>query len=143
MSALQFALRDATVLDLFAGSGALGIEALSRGASHVTFVETWKGAADVLQANLDALNATERATILRRDAIEYAARLDGRAFDIAVADPPYGQGLAGRLVELFSERQFAGQLWVEHRSNEVLPAAASARTRRYGETSITSIPAEP
>jgi len=141
MSALQFELPDAHVLDLFAGSGALGLEALSRGAAHATFVETWSGALKMLERNLETLGATARATVIRRDALAYAATLEPGAFDIGLADPPYGEQLATRLVDLFRACPFAGQLWIEHGSAETLPALEGARTRRYGDTSITSIPA--
>lgn len=141
MSALQFELPDANVLDLFAGSGALGLEALSRGAAHTTFVESWAGALKVLEQNLSTLGAMDRATVIRRDAIAYAETLEPGAFDIGLADPPYGQKLASRLVDVFVERNFAAQLWVEHGTAERLPSLEGSRTRRYGDTSITSIPA--
>jgi len=141
MSALQFDLPGSRVLDLFAGSGALGLEALSRGADHATFVERWAPALSALKRNIATLEAGDRATIVRREAIDYAATLDEGAFDLALADPPYGQGLAARLVSVFAERQFADWLWVEHGSAEPIPEWPGSRTRRYGDTSITSIPA--
>ena len=140
MSTLQFELPDSRVLDLFAGSGALGLEALSRGAAHVTFVEQSARALDTLRANAARLGATD-FEIVRADALQYVGRLDAGAFDIALADPPYGQGAAAHLVDRFAQVAFADTLWIEHRSNEALPAAPGARTRRYGDTSITSIPA--
>jgi 16S rRNA (guanine966-N2)-methyltransferase len=85
-------LRDARVLDLFAGSGALGIEALSRGAEHCTFVEQARPAVAVIRQNLQALDLDDRATVVATDAERYLASsaLDGRAFDLVLADPPYG-----------------------------------------------------
>jgi 16S rRNA (guanine966-N2)-methyltransferase len=143
MSAVQFELPDSRVVDLFAGSGALGLEALSRGAAHATFVETWPGAIAQLKANIETLGAADQTDIVREDALEYAARIETGAYDLAFADPPYGQGLAAGLLEQFAQRAFASTLWVEHRSDEPLPRLPGARTRRYGDTSITSIPAEP
>ena len=140
MSAIHFELPGSRVLDLFAGSGALGLEALSRGAEHVTFVERSGRTIDVLRANVHALGAEAACTLVRRDAIAFAEELGAGAFDIALADPPYGQGLAAQLVELFVRRRFAGALWVEHGAGEALPAVSGARTRRYGDTAITSIP---
>lgn len=141
MSAAQFDLDRARVLDLFAGSGALGLEALSRGATHATFVETASRALTSLEKNIETLDAAAETTIVRREALSWAARLEPDAFDIAFADPPYGQGLAARLVEIFVERRFAATLWVEHGVGEPLPDLAGSRTRRYGDTAITSIPA--
>ncbi|MDH3754397.1 MAG: 16S rRNA (guanine(966)-N(2))-methyltransferase RsmD [Acidimicrobiia bacterium] len=77
----------AHVLDLFAGSGAMGIEALSRGAAHVTFVERSTGAIDVLRRNVDALELGDDATIVALDALTF---LDtAGSFDVAILDPPY------------------------------------------------------
>lgn len=77
-------LDGASIADLFAGTGALGIEALSRGAAHVTFVERDRRAADVVRANLDTLGMADRATIVMGNALSFAA-----AVDLAFADPPY------------------------------------------------------
>ncbi len=141
MSALQPLLPGARVLDLFAGSGALGLEALSRGAAHVTFVERAGGALRVLRANLQRLEAESACDVVRADALGYAAGLAPDQFDLALADPPYGEGAAAALIQLFVEKHFARWLWVEHRATEALPEVAGARTRRYGDTALTSIPA--
>ena len=140
MSALQFDLPGSRVLDLYAGSGALGLEALSRGAAHATFVETATSALRALQANIEKLGAADAATVVRQDAIAYVAGLEPRAFDVALADPPYGLGLAARLAGLFLDRPFARMLWVEHRAGEVSMTTPGARTRRYGDTALTFIP---
>lgn len=140
MSALQFDLPESTVVDLFAGSGALGLEALSRGAAHATFVETAGDALKALEANIRTLGAGAVTTVVRKEALAWVAALERHAFDIALADPPYGQGLAARLVQLFLDRPFARMLCVEHRAGEPVPAAAGARTRRYGHTALTRIP---
>jgi 16S rRNA (guanine966-N2)-methyltransferase len=143
MSALQPLLPGARVLDLYAGSGALGLEALSRGAARVTFVERAGSALRVLRANVRQLEAESSCEIIRADALAYAAALGPDEFDVALADPPYGEGAAGALLELLLQRQFARWLWVEHRATEALPELAGARTRRYGDTALTSIPAPP
>ncbi|UDY36896.1 16S rRNA (guanine(966)-N(2))-methyltransferase RsmD [Dermatobacter hominis] len=88
------ALRGATVLDLFAGSGALGVEALSRGAGHVTFVDSSPASIDAVRANLDATGFAASATVLRRDALDVlrggdGARALGGPVDLVLADPPY------------------------------------------------------
>jgi 16S rRNA (guanine966-N2)-methyltransferase len=141
MSAVAPELPGARVLDLFAGSGALGLEALSRGAEHATFVENAPSALRVLQTNLAALGASERSTIVRTDALRYVRALDALSFDLAFADPPYAKGIAAALVEVFLERPFAGLLCVEHRRTDPLPEAPGARERRYGDTQLTFIPA--
>ncbi len=141
MSALQFDLPGSTVLDLFAGSGALGLEALSRGAARVTFVENGRPAIDALRANVDALGAQADCEVARADALTFVAALQPHAFDVALADPPYASGLATRLAEAFANTPFATWLWVEHGVREALPALPGMRTRRYGDTALTSIPA--
>ena len=78
-------LEDATVLDLFAGTGALGIEALSRGAAHATFVESHRAALTALRANLETTGFADRATVLAADATRVALP----PVDVAFADPPY------------------------------------------------------
>lgn len=142
MSALQLELPGSRVLDLFAGSGALGLEALSRGAAHVTFVERSIGAIRALRGNLEKLNASEEEVeVVRGDALVYVVRVQTRTFDLALADPPYGTGAAAAIAKLFLRRPFATALWIEHRSDERLPDAPGARTRRYGDTALTSFQA--
>lgn len=88
-SSLGPAVPDATVLDLFAGSGALGIEALSRGAARVVLVERDRRAAAVVASNLARTGLQERATLVRTDAAAYARDPRGGPFDIVLLDPPY------------------------------------------------------
>jgi len=84
------AVQDAIVLDLFAGSGALGIEALSRGARHATFVDTDAAAHDAIEANLTLTGLRERATVVHGDAVGLLARAPSATpFDLVLADPPY------------------------------------------------------
>jgi 16S rRNA (guanine966-N2)-methyltransferase len=143
MSILAPVLSGARVLDLFAGSGALGLEALSRGAAEAVFVERSRGALHVLRTNIQALGAGERARIRSGDVFAFLASLEPLAFDLALADPPYGQGLAARLLERFREAPFAGELWVEHRTSEALPELPGLRHRRYGDTTLTYVEASP
>jgi 16S rRNA (guanine966-N2)-methyltransferase len=141
MSALQFDLPDSRVLDLFAGSGALGLEALSRGAEHVTFVERAKPALEALRANITALGADAETTIVNEDALDFVRGLAAGAYDFVLADPPYGQGTAALLAESFVVTPFASWLWVEHGAAEKMPAIPGLRTRRYGDTALTSVQA--
>lgn len=141
MSALQHDLPGARVLDLFAGSGALGLEALSRGAVHVTFVEKAPGPLRALQTNVDRLHAAEDVAVVKADALRYVDALDAGAFDLVLADPPYDSDAARRLVSRFQEVPFARILCVEHRARDTLPVSAVARTRRYGDIALTFITA--
>ena len=142
MSAMLPELPDARVLDLYAGSGALGLEALSRGAAHATFVERAHGALAALRQNVERLGAGEQADVVREDALRFAGRLEERAYDVAVADPPYGGDDAAQLVRLFERTPFASTLWIEHRKSDRLPELPGSRSRRYGDTVITRIPAD-
>jgi 16S rRNA (guanine966-N2)-methyltransferase len=140
MSALQHDLPGARVLDLFAGSGALGLEALSRGAARVTFVEKAAGPLRALQSNAERLGATD-IELVRTDALRYVETLAEHAFDITLADPPYDTDAARRLVERFRAVPFTQILCVEHRAKDSLPDLPGADTRRYGDTALTFITA--
>lgn len=135
MSIVQHDLPGARGLDLFAGSGALGFEALSRGAAHVDFVETQRASLDAIGANAELLRAGPSITVHRGDAVKFVDRLDAGAYDVAFADPPYGQPLAARIVERWLAVPFAAVLGVEHQAGEPLPGEADVR--RYGGTAIS------
>lgn len=139
MSILGPRIEGAAVADLFAGSGALGLEALSRGASHVTFVERSRRALRVLERNIRALGAGADTTVLHGDALALLPKVDGLGCDLVLADPPYGRGYGSELVSLFGRRPFARELWIEHRIDEVLPPDISVRQRRYGDTVLTAV----
>jgi 16S rRNA (guanine966-N2)-methyltransferase len=135
MSIVMPDLPGARVVDLFAGSGALGLEALSRGAAVAEFVELAPKSLAALKANAMALDAGDAAVIHRADAIRFATGLAAHAFDVGFADPPYGMSLATRLAALWLAVPFATILGIEHRVDEVLPG--SADRRKYGDTVIT------
>jgi 16S rRNA (guanine966-N2)-methyltransferase len=128
-------LADAKVLDLFSGSGALGLEALSRGAAQVDFVETAPKSLAAIRANATALGAGPEAIFHRVDALKFVADLEPHAYDVAFADPPYDFGIATKLAERWLESPFANILGVEHRLNEHLPG--DGERRKYGSTVIT------
>jgi 16S rRNA (guanine966-N2)-methyltransferase len=134
MSILADAIPGARVLDLYAGSGALGLEALSRGAASATFVELNPPSLRALQANVATLGVADRATVHRGDALRYVEGLSAGAFDVALADPPYARDDAARLVALFRSTPFARILSVEHSAAERLDGDS---TRRYGDTALT------
>jgi 16S rRNA (guanine966-N2)-methyltransferase len=133
-SILQQSISDARVLDLFAGSGALGFEALSRGAVSVDFVENSKASLAAIRDNATTLNVGDRVTIHRSDALRFAERLQPALYDVAFADPPYAHEDAARLVELFRVTPFAQVFSIEHAADR---AIAGDETRRYGDTAIT------
>ena len=135
MSIVHGALPDARVLDLFAGSGALGLEALSRGARHVDFVESGARSLSALRDNVEGLDAGERVTVHRGDAVRFAAQLDAAAFDVAFADPPYRLGLADDIARLWLQKPFARILGIEHEKAVHLPDTDDRRT--YGDTVVT------
>jgi len=131
------------VLDLFAGSGALGIEALSRGARHVTFVERDRRAADILQTNLSALGlGSENARLVRGDAADALAAAARRAdtYDLVFIDPPYreAEAWAQRLPALLEPVLVPGARLVAEfsRRDDVALPGEELRARRYGDTVI-------
>ena len=127
-------LPGARVLDLFAGSGALGLEALSRGAAHATFVELAPQSLATLKRNIATLGVADRATVLRGDAVRWVTRYDGPPFDVAFADPPYGTGQAEALVSAWRVRPLARRLGVEHGVDQALDGDES---RRWGNVAVT------
>lgn len=128
-------VRDARVLDLFAGTGALGLEAISRGAKSADFVENRPASLHALKANVVALRLRERTRIFKRDALPFAAALDTDRYDVAFADPPYGSRMLDRVIDHWRERQFAPVLAVEHARTHQLPKGAV--TRIYEDSAIT------
>lgn len=138
---LQAELEGARVIDLFAGSGALGLEALSRGAAAADFVETRPSSLHALKANIAALHARERTRIFKRDALELAARLAPGAYRIAFADPPYHSRMLDRLVEAWAAQPFADVLSVEHAADHALPEGGGRHL--FGTTAITIYRAGP
>lgn len=134
LSRVQLDVADARVLDLYAGSGALGFEALSRGARSVDFVESHPASIRVIEANARLLDAAD-FTVHRADAERFVAALAAEAYDLAFADPPYAQGRAESLAAAWREVPFARVLGIEHESRVRMPDGGD--TRRYGTTSIT------
>jgi len=140
MSILQPHIRGARVIDLFAGSGALGLEALSRGAVHADFVETDRRTAEILSKNVENLEAAAITQIHRADALRFAERLPAGAYDLAFADPPYTGGAAERMAEVWLATPFASILSVEHDARTKLPGGFDSR--RYGTSAITFFKSE-
>lgn len=138
MAALSPSLEGARVLDLFAGSGALGLEALSRGAASVDFVENGAEALHSLKANVAALREKKRTRIFKRDAIVFAEALEEHSYDIAFVDAPYGWKKLDRIVGIWAACHFARILGAEHARDHLLSSERlRGRTRFSGETGVT------
>jgi 16S rRNA (guanine966-N2)-methyltransferase len=131
------AVDGATVLDLFAGSGALGIEALSRGAAHTTFVDSDLAAVDAVRANLAATGLTAQATVHRR---EWRSFLTSGAttFGLVLLDPPYDFDAWTELLEAL-EPPVAGGIVVAESDRPIDPGPAwmVVRAKRYGTTVVS------
>jgi 16S rRNA (guanine966-N2)-methyltransferase len=145
-------LAGARVVDLFAGSGALGIEALSRGAARAEFVESDRAARAALAANLEALGLGDRAHVgpltLPAGLTRIAAEL--YAADLVLADPPYGGRVAGATLAALGRDgvlRSGTRVVVEHHNRDTLPDAAGClrrvRERSYGETVVSTYRVEP
>lgn len=135
MSIVRADIPDARALDLFAGSGALGLEALSRGAASVDFVENHPRSMRALRDNIGVLGADALATVHRADALGFIETLGENAYDIAFADPPYRRGMAAAVATRWLAVPFAPVIGIEHEAREGMPDGGD--TRRYGDTAIT------
>jgi 16S rRNA (guanine966-N2)-methyltransferase len=135
MSIIQLDLPDARVLDLYAGSGALGLEALSRGARSADFVEKNPKSLRSLEENIEALGAGNFATIHRKSALTFAEALGPLDYDVVFADPPYVGGDAAKLAARWLSSPFSRVLGIEHSATSAMPEGGM--TRKYGSTAIT------
>ncbi len=143
---MHLSWEDREVIDLFAGTGGLGIEALSRGSSRVVFIERHPRALDVLEKNLRVLNLIDRGEILRMSVEEGMRVLQRKrqTFDVAFLDPPYGSGLADSALHLLERSAIMrpdGVVVAEHHIREAISSTygtlALSDRRRYGETVIS------
>ncbi len=124
---------DVKALDLYAGCGALGIEALSRGAEHCTFVEQDRRAVECIKNNLETLGYSDRATVIQADVLEWVDR-QSTHFDVVLADPPYADDSWEALLDSLDTRWLvaeAGEVVGEHPSWDVV------REKTYGTTVVT------
>lgn len=135
MELVEDRLEDARVLDLFSGSGALGLEALSRGARRCDFVEHGAPALHALKANIAKLRVRNSTRIFKRDALVFAAAVEAGAYAVAFADPPYKSTQLDRLVEIWQRTQFASVLIAEHATEHELPG--KPKRHRFQETTIS------
>lgn len=140
------------VLDLYAGSGALGIEALSRGASHAVFVENDRKALEMIELNLDATGLRDRAEISAKDAMRFAREWPepGGAFDLVLIDPPYVLGLPSDVIETLESRGLLSNepVIVCEASSRKLPLEppigfAVEAEKRYGDSALVFLSKAP
>ena len=138
-------LKDAHVLDLFAGSGALGLESLSRGAAHASFVERNRAAAETLKENLEKSRLGENALLQIRDALAVTKTLSPASYDLIFADPPYVKRKSDRdftsaLLKsepLMKSLKMGGLFILETESRTIQsPYWKTESTKRYGDTTI-------
>ncbi len=132
----------AHVLDLFAGSGALGIEALSRGAAGVTFVDHQARGLAILRQNLDALGLKERAHVVRGDVVRWleASPDQIKRAGLVFLDPPYDDAVLDRTLRVLDRGLDDAVVVAEHSRRHQLPSLARLkldRERRYGDTIVT------
>jgi len=136
-----FHLRGARVADLFAGTGALGLEALSRGAAHIVFVETSLASRRLLHDNIAALDVSDKTAVLTLDATSLPTA--SQAYDLVLLDPPYGEGLAQNTVDALAAKEWLSDksLIVTETAKDETPTApggwAVEDTRAYGRGAIT------
>ncbi|MBX7118842.1 MAG: 16S rRNA (guanine(966)-N(2))-methyltransferase RsmD [Gemmatimonadaceae bacterium] len=128
-------VKDARVLDLFAGTGALGLEALSRGAARCDFVETRPSSLAALKSNVTRFKLKDRTRVFKKDALPFAAALGEEAYDLAFVDPPYESRMLDRVIESWQARRFSRVLAVEHARTHPLPPGALTRT--FDQTAVT------
>jgi len=139
-SMIQFETEGRRALDLFAGSGQMGIEALSRGAERAVLVESDRRAAELIRANLEKTGLAGKAAVMNTDALMFL-QSGTELFDIVFMDPPYGRGLIERALPLAAARMSPGGVIIcELPAREAAPPAAGefklTKQNRYGRTAI-------
>ncbi|MCI9273242.1 MAG: 16S rRNA (guanine(966)-N(2))-methyltransferase RsmD [Clostridiales bacterium] len=141
-SIIQFQIEGRRFLDLFAGSGQMGIEALSRGAALAVFVDTRKEAVETVKKNLHSTGLEKNARVLHMDALSFLAQKND-PFDLAFLDPPYQTGILQQLLpQVAGLMNPGGILLCEHSSAESMPDQAGdfvkAKQYRYGKIMVTT-----
>ena len=136
---VQFQIEGRNVLDLFAGSGQLGLEAVSRGAKCAVLVDTAQNAIDVISANVHHTNLTSKVKVVHMDYASYLMKQD-MLFDLAFLDPPYHKGILEKALPLTAEVMNEGGI-IEHAADEPVPEEAGdfvkRRTYQYGKIMLT------
>ena len=141
-SAIQFDLPDAAVLDLFAGSGQMGIEALSRGAASVVFVDRSARSLQVTRENLESVQFAEQAQLHQTEAQSFL-QSTAMQFDIAILDPPYRKGMHEKLLPLLAEHMADNGIVIcEHETGLEMPQSVGVleqkKQKKYGAITVTT-----
>ena len=140
---LRVEVPDARVLDLFAGTGALGLEAISRGAKWADFVETRPSSLHALKANIGLLRVASKTRVFKRDALPFVAGLKADAYDLAFVDPPYESRMLDRVIETWQATPFARVLVAEHARTHVLPPGGERWVMEETAVTIYRVPTAP
>lgn len=135
LDALASDVKGARVLDLFAGTGALGLEAMSRGATSADFVETRPSSLHALKANIALLRLVKVTRVFKRDALPFAGALDADRYGVAFVDPPYASKMLDRVIDSWHQRGFSRVLVAEHATSHELPRGALRKV--FDDTAIT------
>ena len=146
-SMIQFDLMDSTILDLFAGSGQMGLEALSRGAEKAHFIDKSAETVEIIKKNADKTHLSDRASVFCADSIDYLKRSKGRCkFDFVFIDPPYGSGLVQESLRLLADGTLLNDnawLIVEDETDDIFAGDEELASRfnieksnRYGRVHI-------
>ena len=140
---IQFEIEGRSVLDLFGGTGQLGLEALSRGAAHATFVDLRKEAVGIIRENLSLTGFSDRATVVQGDYLAFLTRCR-ETFDVIFLDPPYETELLETAIAHIARHDLLnvhGMMIAEHPVDKALPALPApyrmGRTYRYGKIAVT------
>ena len=140
-SAVQFELQGAYILDLFAGSGQMGIEALSRGASRAVFVDSSQKSIRCINENIKSVRFEKQSEVVSRDSYDYI-KLTRNVFDVIILDPPYRHGHIQKILPYTAEKLSENGIVIcEYESDMEKPAAPEGlevrKTYRYGRISVT------
>ena len=141
---IQFDIKDANVLDLFAGTGQIGIEALSRGAKSAVFVDSGAECAETIKKNLEHTHFLEQAKVVQKDYKAFFSEQYRRAFDLVFLDPPYKRMILNDALQLSTKFDILsdhGIIICESAADDILPELDAPYVRgkeyRYGSTKIT------
>jgi len=131
------------VLDLFAGSGALGIEALSRGAEKVVFVENSYASINLVRKNLERFGFKNKTVVIKKEVLKFLKGGRREHFDLILADPPYGKGICQKIIDILAYQSFLntdGILVIEHHKKEKIEKGLNfilLKQGKYGDTRVS------